>query len=181
MLKLVVILGQSAFNKQLQLALFHEGICILHAQFYFLELLQSLSWVFLLQCFLCFMIPNLPIWKFEYLWSEISHTVLAIKKLEIKGWNGWKMVEMVLAFFYLFVFLPWVVLPCGLILLSLLVALGAGGNFEMWSLWILFISLLLLLILLPLRSFFVVFIHPQLQLGDKSRMEGSPSESHGIF
>lgn len=30
------------------------------------------------------------------------------------------------------------------------------------------------------KVFFCGFIHPQLQLGDKSRMEGSPSESHGI-
>lgn len=36
-----------------------------------------------------------------------------------------------------------------------------------------------LMILLPLRSFVVVFIHPQLQAGDKSRMEGSPSENLG--
>lgn len=30
------------------------------------------------------------------------------------------------------------------------------------------------------KVLFCSFIHPQLQLGDKSRMEGSPSESHGI-
>lgn len=42
------------------------------------------------------------------------------------------------------------------------------------------ISAAAVMILLPLRSFVVVFIHPQLQLGGKSRMEGSPSENHGI-
>lgn len=38
-----------------------------------------------------------------------------------------------------------------------------------------------LLILFPLRSFVVVFIQPQLQAGDKSSMDGSPSEGHRII
>lgn len=48
-----------------------------------------------------------------------------------------------------FFFLAWVVLPFGLILLSLLVALGAGGNFEREA-WMLLITLLSYLLLLSL-------------------------------
>lgn len=62
---------------------------------------------------------SLNIYGVRYISHSVSHEKAGnqgLKWLEDGGDGG---------------FFAWVVLPCGLILLSLLVALGAGGNFEM--------------------------------------------------
>lgn len=74
--------------------LFHWGVYILHAKLLFSRVNSRLYQVFLLQCFLCFVVANIyPLGSLE-MYGDIGHTVLAIKKLDAKRWTRWRMVEL---------------------------------------------------------------------------------------